>query len=81
MTLSLTRYNLLFSSFGSDGIDGPTDAARAFYLKESQTNYGEMNGFLSPHDSYNYFSKNNRLIKIGPTGTNVSDIHILLICY
>ena len=76
-------YSLLFSSFGSDGIDGPTDAAGAFYLKESteelQANYEEMNEFLSRHDSYNYFSKNNRLIKIGPTGTNVSDIQILLI--
>lgn len=75
-------FSLLFSSFGSDGIDGPTDAAGAIFLKEAsedmQSNNDEINEFLSRHDSYNYFFKYDRLIKIGPTGTNVSDIQILL---
>ena len=78
---SSIRSSLLFSSFGSDGIDGPTDAAGAFYFKEntSQPETAEIREFLSRHDSYNYYLKHNRLIRIGSTGTNVSDIQILLI--
>ncbi|CAF0809031.1 unnamed protein product [Brachionus calyciflorus] len=67
--------------FGSDGIDGPTDAAGAYYLYDSNfvRNTQEMLEFLSIHDSYNYFLKYDRLLKTGSTGTNVSDLNLLLI--
>ena len=76
--------DLLFSSFGSDGIDGPTDAAGAYILLEetcmarNKNDIKEMETFLREHNSYNYFTKYDRLIKTGPTGTNVSDLQILL---
>jgi len=77
---ALNLGGLLFSSFGSDGIDGPTDAAGAFYLLNNSTTDGEViEEYLNRHDSYNYFLNEGRLIKIGPTGTNVSDIQVLLV--
>ena len=83
-SLEASEFSLLFSSFGSDGIDGPTDAAGAYYLSESslpesRSRNDEMLTFLKRHDSYNYYLKHDRLLKIGSAGTNVSDIQILLI--
>ena len=77
----LNGLDLLFSSFGSDGIDGPTESAGAYYLYENNKIFDqkELNDYLERHDSYNYFAKYDRLINIGPTGTNVSDLQILLI--
>lgn len=73
-------FNLLFSSFGTDGIDGPTDAAGAFYYTDSiEINANEMNSFLLSHNSYNYYLNKNRLLITGPTGSNVSDCQVLLI--
>jgi glycerate-2-kinase len=77
-------YNVVFSSFGTDGIDGPTDAAGAFSTFENSTPFSEVENAniidsLAKHDSYNYFSKCNRLIKTGATGTNVSDLQVLLV--
>jgi glycerate 2-kinase len=83
--VSLTNgFELVFSSYGSDGIDGPTDAAGAFImLNSSESSNGEgleeMKYFLLTHNSYNYFATYDKLIKTGPTGTNVSDLQILLI--
>lgn len=78
-----TRYELLFSSFGTDGIDGPTDSAGAYYQIDSnnlvETNLDEMNAYLSNHDSYRYYLNKERLLLTGPTGTNVSDVQCLLI--
>ena len=83
-TAKFNDFELIFSSYGSDGIDGPTDSAGAFILlnaNESNKNceLEEMETFLLEHNSYNYFSKYDKLIKTGPTGTNVSDLQILLI--
>lgn len=74
----------LFSSYGSDGIDGPTDAAGAYFIYEKNSstfNKQELEKHLERHDSYNYFCNNDRLIATGPTGTNVSDLQILLIYF
>ena len=72
--------NFLFTSFGTDGIDGPTDAAGAIVSNLNLIDENEIaliNKCLKEHDSYHYFK--NDLIKIVHTGTNVSDIQILLI--
>lgn len=78
--------SLLFSSFGSDGIDGPTDAAGAYFEYYSESNVQklpnyleEIDSYLARHDSYNYFEKRDRLLITGPTGTNISDLQILLL--
>ena len=80
----VAAYELLFSSYGTDGIDGPTDSAGAFVQINSNklhenAQFEEMEDFLLRHDSYNFYSKCGRLVNTGPTGTNVSDLQVLLV--
>jgi glycerate 2-kinase len=70
-------------SAGTDGSDGPTDAAGAI-ADETTVPRAHALGldprqYLEANDSYHFFEKLNALIKTGPTGTNVMDIRILLI--
>ena len=72
----------LLISLGSDGTDGPTDAAGAYIdgtsyrkLKEQNIDYRKV---LDENDSYHALEKIDALIKTGPTGTNVNDITLLL---
>ncbi len=73
----------IFVSCGSDGTDGPTDAAGAIVdhttLKRAQQTGIDAQRFLTNNDSYHLFSKLGDLIKTGPTGTNVMDIIFALI--
>jgi glycerate 2-kinase len=75
--------NVLILSAGTDGIDGPTDAAGAFADGTTLTraNAAGMNAgkFLANNDSYYFFERLGNLIKTGPTGTNVADIRIMLV--
>lgn len=70
-------------SAGTDGTDGPTDAAGA--IADGQTiQRAEALGlrpwdFLSKNDSYHFFQKLEDLVKTGPTNTNVMDLRILLV--
>jgi glycerate 2-kinase len=77
----MNRITLL--SAGTDGTDGPTDAAGA--VVDGQTaikakSYG-MNPrtYLSNNDSYHFFKEINELVITGPTGTNVMDIQIMVL--
>jgi len=74
---------LVFLSAGTDGSDGPTDAAGAqgdLALYRSARDAGlDLEASLADNDSYNFFSKAGGLIKTGPTNTNVCDIQILLV--
>jgi hydroxypyruvate reductase len=65
-------------SAGTDGTDGPTDAAGALADSE-QPLRPDAKEFLTNNDSYHYFEKTNGLIKTGPTGTNVMDVRTLLV--
>jgi len=70
---------------GTDGIDGPTDAAGAF-ASPSTVADGERAGVsaataLSRNDAYNFFKAAGGLFVTGPTGTNVSDIFVGLANY
>ncbi|MCX7025961.1 MAG: DUF4147 domain-containing protein [Spirochaetes bacterium] len=74
---------LFFLSAGTDGNDGPTDAAGAFasmVLAEKAKVLG-LNpwAYLSANDSYHFFDRLGGLLKTGPTGTNVCDLQILLL--
>ncbi len=70
-------------SAGTDGTDGPTDAAGA--VVDGQTIAHARSLGLDPHlyldnnDSYNFFKQAGGLFITGPTGTNVMDIQIVLI--
>ena len=64
-------------SAGTDGLDGPTDAAGA--IADERTPLADARQFLDNNDSYHFFEKLNALVKTGPTGTNVMDVRILLV--
>ncbi len=75
--------NVAVFSFGSDGTDGPTDAAGGFvdgstYGKLREAGY-RISSVLLQNDSYHALEKCNGLIKTGPTGTNVNDLACILI--
>ncbi|MCJ7509231.1 MAG: glycerate kinase [candidate division Zixibacteria bacterium] len=73
----------LILSASTDGTDGPTDAAGAFCdestMKKAKAKGLDADEFLKNNDSYNFFKKAGGLIKIKPTGTNVMDIHLILV--
>lgn len=64
------------ASFGTDGGDGPTDAAGAYLNFELFKSLDETD-YLEKFNSYEYFNKLGTLIKTGPTRTNVMDIRFL----
>ncbi len=70
-------------SAGTDGTDGPTDAAGAIVdgktVKEAKAIGLDPIKYLNNNDSYNFFKKINALFVTGPTGTNVMDIQIIIL--
>ena len=88
MALSASRYldgmkDVVFLSGGTDGTDGPTDAAGGIVDGET-VNIGKkkklsVDDYLKNNDSYNYLKRTGNLLVTGPTGTNVMDIQLLLI--
>ena len=75
--------NVAVFSFGSDGTDGPTDAAGGYADGETK-NKLELEGIdivkvLKDNDAYNALKKTDGLIFTGPTGTNVNDLSVVLI--
>ncbi|MBQ7261919.1 MAG: DUF4147 domain-containing protein, partial [Lachnospiraceae bacterium] len=75
--------NVCLFSFGSDGTDGPTDAAGGFVDSNSGKRLSELGidieKVLSDNDSYRALSQIDGLLVTGPTGTNVNDVSIGLI--
>jgi glycerate-2-kinase len=71
------------ASIGTDGIDGPTDAAGAFIDNQVLTKVAAQNliikDYLNNNDSYTFFDNIDSLIRTGPSGTNVADIGCCLI--
>ena len=70
-------------SLGSDGTDGPTDAAGGYVdsgtLATLKAQGIDPFAVLADNDSYHALEKCGGLIKTGATGTNVNDISVLLI--
>ncbi|HME45209.1 MAG TPA: glycerate kinase [Syntrophorhabdales bacterium] len=69
-------------SAGTDGTDGPTDAAGAIVdghtIGRARTINLDAKAYLDGNDSYSFFHKTGELLITGPTGTNVMDIQIIL---
>jgi glycerate 2-kinase len=72
------------ASVGTDGIDGPTDAAGA--VVDTTTVSRAMTAgldaperYLDNNDSYRFFDRLGDLIRTGPTNTNVGDLQVILI--
>ena len=74
---------IIILSGGTDGNDGPTDAAGAVCngetIAKGKTFGLDVNSFINNNDSYNYFDKVEGLLKIGASGTNVMDVQIIII--
>ena len=74
---------ITFLSAGTDGTDGPTDAAGAVVdgetIQKAKSLGLNPREYLDNNDSYNFFKKIDSLLITGPTGTNVMDIQVLLV--
>ena len=71
--------NVVVFSGGTDGTDGPTDAAGAIADGATLERNPDARRYLDNHDSYHYFETIGDLVKTGPTHTNVMDVRIMLI--
>jgi hydroxypyruvate reductase len=71
--------NAVVFSAGTDGTDGPTDAAGAMADGATLARNAEARSYLDNHDSYRYFESLGDLVKTGPTHTNVMDVRIMLL--
>jgi len=75
--------NITVLSCGTDGTDGPTDAAGAIAdgttVAQARTLNVDPLQYLSDNDAYHFFDRIGGLIKTGPTNTNVMDLRIILI--
>ncbi len=74
---------LLLISGGTDGEDGPTDAAGAWFdariLSDATARGLDPADYLGRNDAYHFFEPLGALIKTGPTGTNVCDLRVVLV--
>jgi glycerate-2-kinase len=70
-------------SGGTDGEDGPTDAAGALISEEilATARSRRMNprDFLERNDAYHFFAPLGGLLKTGPTQTNVCDLRVIVV--
>ncbi len=71
-------------SGGTDGIDGPTDAAGAVcdvttLDRARKAGLASPDAYLADNDAYHFFQALGDLVITGPTGTNVGDVVILLV--
>lgn len=73
----------LILSLGTDGIDGPTEAAGAWAdpktIRTARALGLNPGDYLEDNDSYGFFKQTGNLIVTGPTGTNVMDLRVFLL--
>jgi hydroxypyruvate reductase len=78
-----TLAGITLLSGGTDGEDGPTDAAGAYIDKQTVTRLRALQldprDYLRRNDAYTFFAKVGGLIKTGPTHTNVCDVRVLVV--
>ena len=74
---------IVVSSIGTDGVDGPTNAAGAVAdgntVERGLRIHMDPDSYLRENDSYPFFERLNDLVITGPTGTNVNDIFIAIV--
>ncbi len=83
LELEKHRADVVYLSGGTDGIDGPTDAAGAWTTSRSAGDAAstglDPHAYLARNDAYHFFEQINQLLRPGPTHTNVMDIQIVLV--
>src|SRR6185503_6830728 len=72
------------ASVGTDGIDGPTDAAGAIadsttFERARAAGIASPEAYLDNNDTSPFFSRLGDLIHTGPTATNVGDVQVVLV--
>jgi hydroxypyruvate reductase len=81
-TLAEESRDVALASFGTDGIDGPTDAAGAYAdattLKRASKLQLDPDTYLADNNAYAFFHSLGDLIMTGPSTTNVGDIQVVL---
>jgi hydroxypyruvate reductase len=83
-TLDTLGSRVIAASIGTDGIDGPTDAAGAIVdsttlARAEAGDVGPAERYLNDNNTYEFFDKLGDLIRIGPTTTNVGDLQVILV--
>jgi len=80
--LAVEPADVAMASVGTDGIDGPTDAAGAYVdsttLARAQQQSLDPDVFLADNNAYVFFQRLDDLIITGPSTTNVGDIQVIL---
>ncbi len=75
-------HDIAFLSAGTDGEDGPTDAAGAFIsadlVRSARARQLAPEEYLACNDAYRFFEKAGGLFITGPTHTNVCDLRVLI---
>jgi hydroxypyruvate reductase len=75
--------HIVMLSGGTDGNDGPTDAAGAvvdpFTVLEGEKLGMDASDYLKNNDAYHFFEKTQGLLMTGPTKTNVMDVRLVLV--
>jgi hydroxypyruvate reductase len=73
----------VLASAGTDGVDGPTDAAGAMAdsttIERARRLGLDWESTLARNDAYHFFLPLGDLLRWGPTGTNVGDVQVLLL--
>jgi glycerate 2-kinase len=72
------------ASVGTDGIDGPTDAAGAIvdpttFARAAAAGLAAPEDYLNTNNTYEFFDRLGDLIRTGPTNTNVGDLQVILV--
>ena len=75
---------LVLASIGTDGVDGPTDAAGAIVdgttlARSRERGMAPPTLYLEHNDSYAFFDALGDLVRTGPTDTNVGDLQVVLV--
>jgi glycerate 2-kinase len=80
--MNVTGGPYAFASIGTDGIDGPTDAAGALVdertLERAKEKSLDAAAALQAHDTYPFFAALGDHVVTGSTGTNVGDVQVFL---
>ncbi len=80
--LAADSSDIALASIGTDGIDGPTDAAGAYVDRTTLHRAGQQSldaeAYLADNNAYAFFQRLDDLIITGPSTTNVGDLQVVL---
>ena len=78
MKKNFNKRKWIILAAGTDGRDGPTNAAGAIITSDKKINIFEGQEYLKKNDSYNFLIRNKLLLNTGGTDTNLGDLVIMV---